>query len=269
MTEAGRTTIVIGAARGIGAAVAELLAARGEAVVLADCLRDDPRIPYRMGTKRELEGATSRARAAAPDPERVDSRPADARDPGSLAALIEFAETRFGCVDGVVVTAGVIAGGVPLWEIAPRQIGAVLEHNLAATVTAAQVAIPALLRRPAPRSGRFVAVSSAAATRGMPGLAIYGAAKAGIEALVRGLAADLADSGVTANTVSPGSTDTKILAESARLYELENARSFADQQPIGRLIEPQEVAAVIAFLASDAAGAVTGAVFSADGGLSL
>ena len=176
---------------------------------------------------------------------------------------------RFGGLDAVVAAAGVIAGGVPLWEMPADQIGAVLEVDLGGPITAARVGIPALLRRPAPRSGRFLAVASAAATRGLPLLSAYGAAKAGVAGLVRGLAAELADTGVTANAISPGSTATAILTESARLYRLEDTRSFADQQPVKRLLTPEEVAAALVWLAGTESGALTGAVIPVDGGLSL
>jgi NAD(P)-dependent dehydrogenase (short-subunit alcohol dehydrogenase family) len=126
-----------------------------------------------------------------------------------------------------------------------------------------------LLRRPAPRSGRFIAVGSAAASRGLPMLAAYGAAKAGVVGLVRGLAVELRGTGVTANAVSPGSTDTAMLAESARLYGLSGGEAFAAQQPIERLIDPDEVAVVIAWLAGPEAGAITGADHAIDGGLSV
>ena len=104
---------------------------------------------------------------------------------------------------------------------------------------------------------------------GMPELAAYGAAKAGVAGLVRGLAAELADSGVTANAVSPGSTDTPILEQSARLYGLEGRQAFAHQQPVGRLLSPDEVAAALVWLAGPDSRALTGAVIPVDGGLSL
>ena len=133
----------------------------------------------------------------------------------------------------------------------------------------ARAAVPALLRRPAPRSGRFLAVASAAATRGLPMLAAYCAAKSGVAGLIRALGAELGDTGVTANAVSPGSTATPILDESARLYGLAGVADFARSQPMGRLIEPAEVAAVLAFLAGPGSSAMTGAVVAVDGGLAL
>ena len=95
------------------------------------------------------------------------------------------------------------------------------------------------------------------------------AAKAGVAGFVRALAAEFGGTGVTANAVSPGSTQTPILDESARLYGLPAAGAFAAQQPLGRLLSPAEVAAVIAFLAGDGASAMTGAVVPVDGGLAL
>ncbi len=100
-------------------------------------------------------------------------------------------------------------------------------------------------------------------------LAAYGAAKAGVAGLVRGLAVELAGTGVTANAVSPGSTATAMLDESARLYGLDDTGSFADQQPVGRLLAPEEVAAALVWLAGADSGALTGAVIPVDGGLSL
>jgi NAD(P)-dependent dehydrogenase (short-subunit alcohol dehydrogenase family) len=103
----------------------------------------------------------------------------------------------------------------------------------------------------------------------MPMLTAYSAAKAGVTGLVRGLAAELADTGVTANAVSPGSTATPILDESARLYGLADAGRFAEQQPIRRLLDPSEVAAALVWLAGPASSGVTGAVIPVDGGLAL
>jgi SDR family mycofactocin-dependent oxidoreductase len=186
-----------------------------------------------------------------------------------MASAVLLAEERFGGLDAVVACAGVIAGGVPLWQVAPEQEEAVLEINLNAVLVAARTGIPALLRRPEPRQGRFLAVSSAAATRGLPLLAAYCAAKAGVNGLVRGLAAELRGTGVTANSVSPGSTETRILDESARLYGLESAEALSEQQPLGRLIKPDEVAAMLVWLAKPASTAVTGASVPVDGGLAL
>ena len=264
-----RTTVVIGGARGIGAATAAVLAARGDAVLIVDRAADDPRIPYALAGPADLERAVAAARAAAPKPSLVEGAVADASDEDAIRRVLEEAARHHGGLDAIVVTAGVIAGGVPLWEMPAPQLRAVLDVDLEAVIAVARAAIPFMLERPAPRHGRFVAVASTAATRGLPMLAAYGAAKAGVVGLVRGLAAELRGTGITANSVSPGSTDTAILAESARLYELPGAEAFAAQQPIERLIDPAEVAALIAWLAGPDSGAVTGTDQAIDGGLSV
>ena len=114
-----------------------------------------------------------------------------------------------------------IAGGVDAWELEPSSEQAVIEVNLGGVMTAARVGIPALLKRPEPREGRFIAIASTAATRGLPKLAAYCAAKAGVVGFVRALAVELGGTGITANCVSPGSTRTAILDESARLYGID------------------------------------------------
>jgi SDR family mycofactocin-dependent oxidoreductase len=266
---AGRVAVVTGAARGIGAATVMALAEQGWAVLAVDQATDDPALPYRMGTKVELSALADEANQRGGAPQRVRVCVADVRDPQAMQTAVADAENRWGGLDAAVAAAGVIAGGVPLWDVPPEQEQAVLDVNLRGVLNLARAAIPALLRRPQPRSGRFLAVASAAATRGMPMLAAYCAAKAGVAGLIRALGAELGETGVTANAVSPGPTDTPMLAESARLYGLPAAAMFATQLPMRRLLDPTEVAAILAFLASPASSAMTGAVVPADGGLAL
>src|SRR3954465_1438310 len=217
-----RVAVVTGAARGIGAATVRALVARGWSVVAVD--RDD-----------------------VPAAEGVIPCVADVTDLDALGGAVALAEERFGGVDAMIAVAGVIAGGVPHWEVPVEQERAVLDVDLGGVLNAARVGVPALLRRPEPRSGRFVAVASAPAVRGLPLLAAYCAAKAGVAGFVRALAAELGGTGVTANAVGPGSTRPPILGETARLYALESGEAFAAQQPLGRLLEPDEVAALIAW----------------------
>ncbi|HSY16622.1 MAG TPA: mycofactocin-coupled SDR family oxidoreductase [Jatrophihabitantaceae bacterium] len=258
-----RVALVTGAARGIGAATVIALAADGWSVLAVDLVADDPALPYPLAGPSDLAAVVEEAG------ERVLPFVADVRDAGALEAAVARAQQRWGGLDAAIACAGVIAGGLPLWQVPAEQERAVLDVNLGGVLNLARVAVPVLLRRPAPRAGRFIAVASAAATRGLPLLAAYCAAKAGVAGLIRSLAVELADTGVTANAVSPGSTATPILAESARLYGLDDATSFAGQQPVGRLIDPAEVAAVLAFLAGTASSGMTGAVVPVDGGLAL
>jgi SDR family mycofactocin-dependent oxidoreductase len=264
-----RVALVTGAARGIGAATVRALAADGFSVVAVDRCADDPALPYRLGSRPELDRVVAEASSKAADPGAVLAVEADTRSFEQLASVVADAERRWGGLDVAIAAAGVIAGGVPLWEMPAAELDAVLDIDLRGVINLARAAVPALLRRPEPRSGRFLAVASAAATRGLPMLAAYCAAKAGVTGLIRALAAELGGTGITANAVSPGSTDTPMLAESARLYGLPGAESFAAQQPVRRLLQPGEVAAALAWLAGEGSSAMTGAVIPVDGGLAL
>jgi SDR family mycofactocin-dependent oxidoreductase len=255
--------LVTGAARGIGAATVGALCGRGWQVVAVDRCADDPALPYSLGGRSQLDAVV---RAGG---DRVVGVELDVRDQAGLERAVALAESRWGGLDVAIAAAGVIAGGVPSWEMPLDQQQAVLDIDLLGVMNVARAAVPALLRRPAPRRGRFLAVSSAAAARGMPMLAAYCAAKAAVEAFVRALAVELNGTGITANVVSPGSTRTPILTESARLYRLPGPDAFAAQQPMGRLLEPEEIAAVLVFLAGDDASAMTGAAVPVDGGLAL
>ena len=257
-----RVAIVTGAARGIGAATTIRLARDGFTVIAVDRGSDDPRLPYALGTREQLD-------AVAAQSPNVHAAPADATDHETMRAIVGTTVNDHGGLDAFVAAAGVIAGGAPQWELDPAQEQAVVDVCLGATLTASRVAIPALLARPQPRRGRFLAVSSTAALRGLPMLAAYCAAKAGVAGLIKALGQELRGTGITANAVAPGSTRTPILDESARLYGLENAEAFAAQQPLDRLIEPEEVAALLAWLAGPDADAMTGAIIPVDGGLSI
>jgi SDR family mycofactocin-dependent oxidoreductase len=253
--------VVTGAARGIGAATVAGLRAAGWTVVAVDACADDPRLPYPMATRAELDAVAGATGAQAVV--------ADATDVEAMAAVIADAERRHRGLDAFIAGAGVIAGGVPLWEMPIEQERAVLSTCLDGVLVGARVAIPALLRRPQPRSGRFIAVASAAATRGLPMLAAYCAAKAGVVGAVRALAMELRGTGISANAICPGSTRTPILDESARLYDLAGAEAFASQQPIERLLEPAEVAALLVWLAGPESSGLTGAAVPVDGGLTV
>lgn len=259
--------VVTGAGRGIGAATVATLAEQGWRVLAVDRCEDDPHLPYALAGAGELNSVVARANEAAAA-EVARARIADVTDLGAMEAVVARAE-EWGELDAIVANAGVIAGGAPAWEVPPEQERAVLGVCLDGVMVTARAGIPALLRRPAPRRGRFVATASAAATRGLPGLAAYCAAKAGVAGFVRALALDLRGTGVTANAIAPGSTRTPILEESARLYGLDGPEEFAAQVPLERLLEPEEPAALIAWLLGADSAGVTGAMLPVDAGLSI
>lgn len=269
-TEAGsgdrRVAVVTGAARGMGAATARRLAGRGFTVALIDLpLEPEGRVaelpgPYRPSHGSDLDGAAAACEGHG------EAFAADVRDAAALGRAVEAVVDRHGRIDVVVAAAGAIAGGVPTWETTDEVWQAMIDVNLTGVFNLARVAVPHLLAAPLPRRGRFVAIASAAAHHGLPELAAYTAAKHGVAGLVKALAAELGATGVTANAVAPGSTRGPMLDASAALYDIDDVESFADLARIGRLIDPDEIAATIEWLCVDAPGSVTGTVVDVDGG---
>jgi SDR family mycofactocin-dependent oxidoreductase len=258
--DASRAAVVTGAARGIGAAVARGLAADGWKLVLVDVCRDEPGLPYPLATRAELDQVASDCDALAVV--------GDVRSQVDLDAAVAAAVEIHGGLDAAVAAAGIMAGGQPGWETSDQTWDVLMGVNLAGVWRLARAAVPALLARPAPRQGRLVAVSSVAGLTGMPLLGAYSASKHGVIGLVRSLAAELGPTGVTANVVAPGSTATAMLSASAEIYGLAHPEEFSVHHPMGRLLDPEEVAAVVRWLVSPASSAMTGAVLPADAGMS-
>lgn len=249
-----------GAARGIGAAVVHRLAGDGWRVVAVDSCEDHPDLDYPLGCREELDAV------AAKHPDAVLPVVADVRDQSALHDAVRLAVTEFGGLDATVAAAATMGGGKPLWETTDAEWDALYEVGLLGVFHLVRAAVPALLARPEPRTGRFVAMASSAAHRGLWHLAPYCAVKHGVLGLVRGLAADLRGTGVTATAVSPGSTDTAMLAATAALYGLESSAEFRKHQLVDRLLDPAEVAAAVCWLCQPESSAVTGTVVHADGG---
>lgn len=254
-----RTALVTGAARGIGAAVVAALVADGCRVLALDwCVGEDG--PYPQATRSDLAGI------AAAHPGRVLTHVGDVRDPAALRAAALRVVDAWGRLDVAVAAAGLVAGGTPLWETPQAELDLLMAVNAQGVWNTAAAAVPLMLAGPDPSGCRFVAVVSAAGDTGLFHLAGYNASKHAALGIVRGLAADLAGTGVTAVAVSPGSTDTAMLRRTAELYDV-TTDELASHQLLGRVLTPAEVAATVAHCASVVGGAaLNGGVVRADGG---
>ncbi|MGP4014207.1 mycofactocin-coupled SDR family oxidoreductase [Streptomyces sp. 4N124] len=265
MSQDRRTALVTGAARGIGAATVRALCAEGYGVLALDsCAGETPQrgagVQYALASRRDLE------ELAAEHPDQILVEVADVRERTALAAAAARAVGHFGRLDAVVAAAAVILGGQPLWQTPQTHLQTLWDVDVMGVWNTAAVCVPYFLEGPAPSGCRFVAVASAAGTRGLFHLGGYGVAKHAVVGLVRALAADLAGTGVSAVAVSPGSTRTAMLEATAAIYGLDDVDHFTDAQLTGRLNDPQEVAALIAFCCSPHGGVANGAVMSAEGG---
>jgi SDR family mycofactocin-dependent oxidoreductase len=259
----GRVAIVTGAARGIGAATVDALVNESYRVVAVDRCRDIADVPYALATPGDLDDVVAR------HGDTVLGLVGDVRSATDMQLAVETATRHFGRLDAVVACAGVLGAGAPLWEIGDAVWDAVWSVNVLGTRRLIEAAAPVLIGNGKESNGRIVAVASAAGSTGLFHLADYTAAKHAVVGLIRGVAMDLAPFGVTANAVSPGSTRTAILEASAKVYDLESVESFAQHQPLGRLLEPSEVAAAIVWLCSPASSAITGADIAVDGGMTV
>ena len=249
-----RVVLVTGAARGIGAATVDRLVADGSHVVALDSCAGGE-----LATRADLEAVVSR------HGDRVLPVVADVRDRNALDGAVALAVDRWGRLDAAVAAAAVLRGGRPLWETPEADLDDLWDVGAKGVWSTAAATVPAMLAGPDPSGCRFVAVASAAGTRGLFHLAAYSAAKHAVVGIVKGLAADLVGTGVTASAVSPGSTDTAMLLATATLYDVTTA-DLAAHQLIRRLLDPGEVAAAVAFCTSRAGGVVNGTVVHADGG---
>ncbi len=253
--------LVTGAARGIGAATARRLLGDGWRVVAVDsCAGSESGVGYPLATRADLEAVVTGSAADAM------AAVVDVRDRDGLQRVVDEAVQRWGRVDAAVAAAAVISGGTPLWETPAAELDLLWGVDVRGVWNTAAVTVPAMLAGPDPSRCRFVAVASAAGTHGLFHLSAYTMVKHAVVGLVKGLAADLVGTGVTAVAVSPGSTRTAMLTATADLYDLPDAEELAGSQLIRRLIEPVEMAAAIAFCCSTDGAILNGSVLHADGG---
>jgi SDR family mycofactocin-dependent oxidoreductase len=236
------------------------LAANGWAVAAVDVCADDPAVPYPLATKADLEEVVR------PMSDGL-ALVADVRQVADLHAAVQTTVEFFGRLDAVVAVAGVLVGAASAWTTPEDAWNVLLDVNLTGAWNLARAAVPALLAQPAPRHGRFVAVSSAAGVQGLPQLAAYSASKHGLIGLVTSMAAELGPLGVTCNVVCPGSTKTPMLEASRAVYGLGSVDEFAQHHLLPRLLQPDEIASVIAFMCGPGGDGMTGSVVAVDAGM--
>ncbi len=237
----GKAALVTGASGGIGAAIARALHRQGAAVVLS-------------GTRREaLE------KLATELGERAYVQPADLADPSTPESLLAAAEETAGPLAILVNNAGLTRDMLAL-RMADEDWNAVLEVDLAAPFRLTRAALRGMLRR---RAGRVINISSVVGVAGNSGQANYAAAKAGLIGMSKALAQEVASRGITINVVAPGFVVTPM---TDRLSEQNKTRAV-QAIPLGRLGQPDDIAAAVVYLASDEAGWVTGATLHVNGGM--
>lgn len=252
-----RVALVTGAARGIGAATVRRLVAEGVHVTALDwCVGDGGLYP---------QANEPQLRALAAQSKLIHPFIGDVRDIAALQAAVEDTLSRWGRLDVAVAAAGLVGGGMPLWETDTAELELLWDVNGRGVWNTAAAVMPVMLGGPDPSGCRFVAVVSTAGVRGHYRLAAYNAAKHAAIGIVRGLAADLVGTGVTAVAVSPGSTDTAMLSRTAQLYDV-RTEELAQAQLLQRLLLPDEVAAAIVLCCSREGAILNGSVVHADGG---
>lgn len=230
-----RIVLVTGGNRGIGLSVARTFAQLGDTVVVTS----------RSG--EPIEG--------------LNVVKCDVSDTASVDAAFDYIEENFGPVEVAVANAGITRDGL-IMRMSDDDINDVLNTNLVGAIRVARRASRAMMKA---RKGRLVFVASVVGLMGSAGQVNYAASKAGLVGAARSLARELGSRGITCNVIAPGFVDTDMTAELTD----ERKSEIVGNVPLGRYASPQEVADVVAFMASDEAAYITGAVIPVDGGLGM
>ena len=239
----GKTALVTGASGGIGAAIARVLHAQGAVVALS-------------GTRAE---ALDALRAELGD--RAHVCPADLRDLAAADSLVAAAEAAAGPLHILVNNAGLTRDGLAL-RMKDADWQTVLDVDLSAPFRLARAALRGMLRR---RAGRIVGIGSVVGATGNAGQANYAAAKAGLVGMTKALAQEVGSRGITVNVVAPGFVETAM----TDVLAPEQKAKLVGAIPLGRMGRPDDIAAAVAWLASDEAAWVTGATIHVNGGMAM
>jgi 3-oxoacyl-[acyl-carrier protein] reductase len=244
MTLNGKTAIVTGASRGLGAQIARTLAANGASVV----------VNYnRSGEAAQQVVADIEAQGG-----RAVAVQANVSDSGAGQELVSQAERRFGGLDILINNAGAVATA-PLSDITPQQYEEQFATNVRGVLFLTQAAAKVMRE-----DGRIINISSGAASGKFPTYSVYAASKAAVNTFSSVWARELGGRGITVNSVSPGPVETDMMWA---VNTQESVDAMAKMAPLGRIAQPADIADVVAFLASDKARWITGRDIIADGGL--
>ena len=239
----GQRAVVTGGARGIGFGIAKRLASAGAAVTIWD-------IDEEQGAK-----AASQLRATG----EAEALAVDVADASSVEAAARETLRRHGRVDVLVNNAGIAGPNTKTWEYPPDAWQHVLAIDLTGVFLCCRALVPSMLER---NYGRIVNIASIAGKEGNPNASAYSAAKAGVIALTKSLGKELAGTGIVVNCVTPAAVETDIFAQMTR----EHIEFMLSKIPMGRFGKVEEVAALVAWLASKDCSFSTGAVFDISGG---
>jgi 3-oxoacyl-[acyl-carrier protein] reductase len=235
MTSDSKVAFITGGNRGIGLAIAEKFKADGYQVVVS----------HRSGSAPAgIEGVTM-----------------DVTDTESVNAAVSSVETKYGKIDVLVANAGITKDGLVM-RMSDADFDSVIDTNLNGAFRVARACTRGMMKQ---KSGRMIFIGSVVGMLGSAGQVNYAATKSGLIGMARSFARELGSRGITANVVAPGFVETEMTAvlDEARKSEINAA------VPLGRFCSAEEIAGVVAFLASDQAGYISGAVIPVDGGLGM